>query len=397
MKKLLVIGAVFPEPVSSAAGTKMMQWLSFFHRNNYQIAYASTSPESEFSADLSPFVSEQRVIKVNDDTFSDFILRYVPDIVLYDRFMVEEQFSWRVREALPSAVHLLETQDLHFLRESRLKNIPFLNQTTKREIASVLRCDLSFIISAFEYEFLLDNFPFLDGKLFYFPLCYEVNEASFIPVSGRKDFCFIGNFLHEPNRQASLFIKKIWQEIRRELPDVNFHLYGAYPNQQVLQLKNEKEGFFVHGRAESAAAVFSKHKVLLAPLLSGAGLKGKLLEAMQLGIVSVTTPIGSEGIETEDNWNGKIVSTEDVVAAATELYRDDSGYETYQQKGLEILKEKFNISQFEKPVSEIIEMILKDVNHWRQKYYLSEILNHHRQQSVRYLSKWIASKQTDNN
>lgn len=397
MKKLLVIGTVFPEPASSAAGTKMMQWLSFFQRNNYQIAYASTSPESEFSADLSPFVSEQKVIKVNDDAFSDFILSYTPDIVLYDRFMVEEQFGWRIREVLPSVVHLLETQDLHFLRESRLKNSSFLNQTTKREIASVLRCDLSFIISGFEYDFLLDNFPFLDGKLFYFPLCYEGNEASSIPVSGRKDFCFIGNFLHEPNRQASLFIKKIWKEIRRELPDVDFHLYGAYPNQQILQLENKKEGFFVHGRAASVAEVFSKHKVLLAPLLSGAGLKGKLLEAMQLGIVSVTTPIGSEGIGNAENWNGKVVEKEELTAAATELYRDDSGYEIYQQNGFEILKEKFNISQFEKPVSESIETILKDVNHWRQKHYLSEILNHHRQQSVRYLSKWITSKQTDNN
>src|SRR5690606_14215336 len=104
----MLIGTVFLESALSAAGAKMMEWLSFFHRNNYKIAYASTSPESEFSADISAIISEQRVIKVNDDAFADFIRSYTPDVVLYDRFMVEEQFGWRVREVVPSAVHLLE-------------------------------------------------------------------------------------------------------------------------------------------------------------------------------------------------------------------------------------------------------------------------------------------------
>ncbi|HRO75633.1 MAG TPA: glycosyltransferase, partial [Crocinitomicaceae bacterium] len=108
MKKVLVIGNVFPEPTSSAAGTKMMQWLHLFKANDFQTVYASTSPQSEFSADLTEFTTDTWLVEMNNSSFNEQLRTFQPDIVLYDRFMVEEQFSWRVRETVPSAIHLLE-------------------------------------------------------------------------------------------------------------------------------------------------------------------------------------------------------------------------------------------------------------------------------------------------
>jgi hypothetical protein len=389
MKKVLLIGAFFPEPNSTAAGTKMMQWLEFFNALGYQIEYASTSPKSEFSADISSFVSHTFVAKVNDSSFDNSIRECQPDIVLYDRFMIEEQFGWRIRELFPTCIHLLETQDLHFLREARTNNASIYNTTTKRELASILRCDLSFIISEFEMLFLREHFPFVEDKTCYFPLCYDINSVWKLGVNERKDFCFIGNFLHEPNRQAVLFLKKNWSQIRKQLPTAQIHIYGAYPNQQITQLHNEKEGFFVHGRVNDSSHVFFKHRVLLAPILSGAGLKGKLLEAMQHGIVSLTTPLGAEGIGDNDAWNGKVVSLADFPNEAANLYREDISYENYQIKGKNILIEKFNKTTIFPTVQTALENIAK---HDKKHHFLTEIMNYHRQQSVRYLSKWIEEK-----
>ncbi len=391
MKKILVIGNVFPEPDSSAAGTKMIQWLTFFKENNFQVAYASTAPKSEFSADISDFVNASWKINMNDDFFNEQVKEFMPDIVLYDRFMTEEQFSWRIREIHPSAMHLLETQDLHFLREAREKNSDFHNVTCKREIAAILRCDLTFIISLFEYNFLVEHFPFVIDKISYFPLCYNVKDA-LTSIEYRNDFFFIGNFLHAPNRQAVLYLKKIWNNVRQKIPTAKVYIYGAYPNQQILQLHNEKEGFIVKGRVDAIQKIFTKHAILLAPLQFGAGLKGKLLESMQFGGISITTPIGSEGIAIDAVWNGSVVDLDNFEAAIISVYQEKEKWELYAQKGRDILEKQFDSSLFKLRVLDEINTIANDIETWRKTHYLSEILHFHRQQSVKYLSKWIMVK-----
>ena len=83
--------------------------------------------------------------------------------------------------------------------------------------------------------------------------------------------------MHEPNWQSVLHLKNIiWPLIKKQLPKAEVHIYGAYPSQKVLQLNNKKDAFLVKGRAENVASVMEKAKVCLAPLLFGAGLKGKL-------------------------------------------------------------------------------------------------------------------------
>ena len=123
----------------------------------------------------------------------------------------------------------------------------------------------------------------------------------------RKDFIFVGNFLHEPNRDAVHYLKEsVWPLIRAQLPDAGMCIYGAYPSQSVLQLHQPKERFFSLGRADDAQEVVAKARVMLAPLRFGAGMKGKLLEAMQCGTPSVTTAIGAESMYGDLPWNGFI-------------------------------------------------------------------------------------------
>lgn len=392
MKKALIVGTVFPEPKSSAAGTKMMQWLELFLSNDFAITYASTSSSGGFSADISGYVVQKMVVKVNDTSFDTFVQDLQPTVVLYDRFMTEEQFSWRVRAASPQTVHLLETQDLHFLREAREKNISFFSTTAKRELAAILRCDLSFLISEFEMQLLHHNFPFVSDKIHYFPLCYKRNTSWKLGTHQRTGFCFIGNFLHAPNRDAVLFLKKIWKEIRNKIPTAKLHIYGAYPSQQILQLHQEKEGFLVHGRAKSVKDVFLQHKVLLAPISFGAGLKGKLLESMQYGIASVTTPLGAEGISTYPKWNGEITNLDTFAESAIAVYNTEENYSDYQQIGINILEDKFDASLFVPEIRAKINSLIQNISNWREHHFLSEIMNYHRQQSVRYLSKWIEEK-----
>ena len=121
MPNLLVIGCVWPEPNSSAAGSRMLQLLDFFLSENYEITFVTTAARSEFAVDLEEMNIASEVIQMNHPSFDDLLKRIQPNLVLFDRFMTEEQFGWRVDETCPNAIKILDTEDLHFLRKTRIE------------------------------------------------------------------------------------------------------------------------------------------------------------------------------------------------------------------------------------------------------------------------------------
>jgi len=182
-KRLLVIGFVWPEPKSSAAGSRMMQLMSLFQANGYRITFASTAQNLEFSEDLSALEIATKSIELNSATFDDFVKELNPTVVLFDRFMVEEQFGWRVSENCPNALKILDTEDLHCLRLARQQAVKnhreftsddLFSDVAKREIASILRCDISLMVSEYEMELLQKQFKVSKDLLLYLPLLLSV-------------------------------------------------------------------------------------------------------------------------------------------------------------------------------------------------------------------------------
>ena len=401
MKNLVIIGKVFPEPNSTAAGSRMLQLIDLFLSQNYQITFLSTATISENSFDLSSKNISFQNIVLNDSSFDELIKNLNPEIVIFDRFTTEEQFGWRVSEQVPNAVKILDTEDLHFLRTARekafkqnrnLEHLDLINDVFKREIASILRCDLSLIISEFEMNLLIEKFKFDENILFYLPLFGEVkkSETSF---PERKNFISIGNFLHEPNWQTVLQLKKLWKDIKKQLPEAEIHIYGAYASEKVFQLHNEKEGFIIKGRAESVETVFNTAKVLLAPIPFGAGIKGKLLESMQFGLPNVTSAVGAEAMQGNLDWNGFITDNEnEFIEKAVLLYQDENLWQKSQENGYKIIENRFKKEIFEYNFIHKIGEISENLEFHRNQNFLGQILQHHTLQSTKYLSKWIEEK-----
>lgn len=405
---ILIIGSVWPEPNSSAAGSRMLQLIQLFSENEYRITFASPAQESEFMVNLEAINVEKINISLNSTEFDDFIKKLNPTIVLFDRFIVEEQFGWRVIENCPEAIRILDTEDLHCLRVARQRALkkgqPFLfkqlltEPLAKREIASILRCDVSLIISEIEISLLKEIFNIHSALLFYLPLFIDsfdeeelINLNSF---SNRADFVFIGNFLHEPNWNAVQYLKeKIWPLIRKQLPQVKLKIFGAYPSKKVFELQNLKENFIVEGRAENSRFVIGNARVLLAPLRFGAGIKGKLFEAMHYGTPSITTPIGAEGLNGNFEWNGFIESTpEEFATKAVMLYQNEIVWKESQEKGYIILQNRFLKSAFSIEFIKMIQFIVDNKELHRDNNFLGAMLVHHYLASTKYMSKWIEEK-----
>ncbi|WP_258929418.1 glycosyltransferase [Flavobacterium davisii] len=402
MNTVLFIGLVFPEPTSSAAGTRIVQLINLYKELGYEVIFASTAQKTENSFDLSSIDVLEYAIELNHNSFDDFILNLDPVMVVFDRFISEEQFGWRVATACPKAIRILDSEDLHCLRYARhtavKKNNVFDTKDlleeplALREIASIYRCDLTLIISEFEMEILQNIFKIDKSLLFYLPIFYS-NKTKTLAYEDRVNFVFIGNFLHEPNYDAVVQLKTIWKEIRKELPTVNLTIYGAYASSKINQMNNEKEGFCIRGRASCVYEILEQSKVLLAPLRFGAGIKGKLLEAMVVNTPSVTTSIGAEGISTPKYWNGYVTNDmNDFVKKAINLYKEKQIWDKACKEGERIIFTKFKKELYEQLFKELILKIKEDINHHRNQNFIGKLLLQNQFAATKYMSKWIEEK-----
>ncbi|CAK2170180.1 glycosyltransferase [Vibrio crassostreae] len=406
MKKVLAIGYVWPEPNSSAAGSHMMSLLRLFKRQGWSVEFATPAQETEHMIDLSEEGITSQSIQLNCDSFDQYIEELQPDVVMFDRFMMEEQFGWRVEKVCPNAFKLLDTEDLQFLRNARheavkketeLTKAHLYSDLAKREIAAILRCDLSLIISSYEMELLQSEFNIDPKLLHHLPFMVDLNTLpeSTKSFEERKHFMTIGNFRHAPNWDAVLQLQKIWPKIRKQLPDTELHIYGSYPPPKATALHNPKTGFHIKGWAKDAQEVMEQARVCVAPLRFGAGIKGKLLDAMKLQTPNVTSEIGSEGMlpQGELQWPGAVADDIDAfVEQAVALYKDEEKWLKAQSQCHSILEAHYEQNQLGDKLIERLIALDSELESHRLDNFFGSMLKHHSMASTKYMSQWIAEK-----
>lgn len=135
---------------------------------------------------------------------------------------------------------------------------------------------------------------------------------------------FLGYYLNYPNEDAVIyFTRRILPLTKKAFPDVKFYIIGSKPTQRVKDLADGKS-IFVTGFVEDFRPYLQKATVFVVPMRLGGGIKGKIIEAMALGIPVVSTPEGCEGLEITDGVN--------IIIA--------SGLEDFAQKTIALLKDK---------------------------------------------------------
>lgn len=419
--KVLVIGYVWPEPRSSAASGHVMQILETFLQQGWDITFSSPAGPGEHKADLAALGIREVPIELNNSSFDSFITELAPDIVLFDQFMMEEQFGWRVEKHCPQALRVLETSDLQSLRHARhqrlkerLKLNPEQNDFSdvfapalsdefalmaqsdlaKREIAALYRCDLNLMISEVEIQLLIEQFGVPAQLLHWCPLMIDPPAAEPAAITGRTDFLSIGNFRHAPNWDAVLWLKNtIWPLIRQQLPQAQLHVYGAYTPPKATALHNAREGFHIMNWAEDALQVMSAARICLAPLRFGAGIKGKLVDAMLCGTPSVTTPVGAEGMHGEHAWPGAVTqSAVDFANHAVALHNDEAQWQLARSAGYALLTERYSQSVHGPALIEKLRYCQENLEQLRVTNFTGSMLRHHSHKSTQYMAQWIEAK-----
>jgi len=408
---VLVIGYVWPEPASSAAGYRMLALLGCFRRQGWEVTFASPAEKSIHRVDLPARGIREQSIALNCSSFDSFIRELQPELVVFDRFMMEEQFGWRVETHCPHALRVLDTEDLSCLRHARHEAVKLSGQVTaevppqllfsdhaKREIAAILRSDLTLMISKAEIDLLTQTFKvdpalLLDIPFMQPPVSTE-RQRELYRFDQRRHFIAIGNFRHAPNWDAVLWLKQaIWPLIRARLPEAELHIYGAYPPPKATQLHNPKQGFLIKGWADDVNHVMRQARVNLAPLRFGAGLKGKLVDALACGTPSVTTSVGAEGMGGEHDWPQPVADDPEQFAdRAVELYTESHQWFEHQQHGFALHNRRFDFDLHADTLVERLQQLRCELDSHRLANFTGAMLRHHSMKSTQYMAQWIEAK-----
>jgi len=192
---------------------------------------------------------------------------------------------------------------------------------------------------------------------------HGVDVEGFAPSGDAADHpptvMFLGNFPHDPNRDAAVFfIEEAWPLVKKQVPGARFLVVGRGPTPDMLELARRDPSIEITGEVPDVKPYFRQADVFVCPVRMGGGFRGKVLEAMACGVPVVSTSLGAEGLPAADGENILIAETPAEIAASTvKLLEDSSLHERIAGNARDLMVENFS---WQKGV-QILEQVLDDV------------------------------------
>jgi len=150
------------------------------------------------------------------------------------------------------------------------------------------------------------------------------NTSRFRPDPARRpqprSLFMLGSLNWLPNLEGvEWFLREVWPQAHAELPELTLHIAGTAPPAHLTSRPAGQDNVFIHGFVESAPDFMQAYDLMLVPLLSGGGMRVKIIEGMALGKCILSTAIGAEGIAVRD---GHDIVVRDTAPAWQQALRD---------------------------------------------------------------------------
>ena len=255
--------------------------------------------------------------------------------VIVSRPSMAEVFIPRIRHANSNIRIIFDTVDLHFVRFQREyeisrdpKTLAKANHYRKLERDLSRASDIVWCASAEDQEVMQREVP--DTRIELVPTIHELRQPG-AAFADRADLLFIGNLAHRPNEDAVLFfLQAVYPRIRQLLPAVRLDIIGDNPSVDIAAY--DSDHVRIRGYVPDVEPYLKSRRVFVAPLRFGAGIKGKVGEAMAHGIPVVTTTIGAEGFGVGHGVDVMIADDPESFAnAVAQLYQQQELWETVAQ------------------------------------------------------------------
>ena len=273
------------------------------------------------------------------------------DYVLVHRYNIAAEVIGRIRANMPTARIIFVPVDLHHIRMERQaladKDRNLLVKSSKAKTAElqvISQVDCNIVYSKFEKDVIANELSMLPDNTVTLPWIVDAVESS-DDQSQRMDIMFVGGFPHQPNVDAvSFFVADVWPLLVARLStDIKFLAIGDAPPDAIRALASDR--VVVTGYVPMVEPYFAQARVFVAPLRYGAGVKGKVIQALANGVPVVATNVAVEGIGLVDGEHCLVADTPDAIAdAVLRLYAEPETWARLRESGLRFVAQNFSWS-----------------------------------------------------
>jgi GT2 family glycosyltransferase/glycosyltransferase involved in cell wall biosynthesis len=306
-RTVLFLDHYVPHYDKDAGSRSTLQYVELMVEMGYQVLFmgANFFPHQPYTRQLQQMGVQVLVgehIARNLDRWLADNAQYIDNIYIH-RPHVAEQFLGNLEKMSPRPTLIFFGHDLHYLRAQReyeltgdLSVQKSSQEWKKREFAVFDRVDTVYYPSQVEVDEVLSNRSDLNIRAIPLYALPDTALPSYEPEQ-RTGILFVGGFNHPPNVDAiKWFVDEVMPLVLLQAPDIQLHVVGSNPTESVQELQSEYVQVYGYLTDEELAAMYAQVRLSVVPLRFGAGVKGKVIEAIQHAVPLVTTPVGAEGI-----------------------------------------------------------------------------------------------------
>lgn len=296
-----------------------------------------------------------------DREWQDFLQRFGKyiDVAYLNRPHILEKYYEAVKKYTDAKI-IYYCMDLHFLRETRecilrndVEGLKHMQEKEKGELAKTDLADVVLTLSTYEKDLLESKLS--HAKVVLNPVfVYRDFPVINTDFKTRKDIIFVGGFGHTPNVDAAKWIcNEIMPLINRVYPELRLHLVGSNPPAEVKALASKN--VICHGflQDDELIKLYNQCRISVVPLRYGAGIKGKVLEAMYNGLPIVSTSVGTEGIIDIERYIEDTDEADEFARKVIELYDDTDRLAAMSRNNQQYVKDHLSVESAQKFFREI--------------------------------------------
>ena len=273
-----------------------------------------------------------------------------------------ELYLERIRSYSPLTRIIVDSVDIHFLREQRQHSLTTANLQIEyecnkaKELNIYRKADLVVVLTDVDKQALLKEEPQIKTAIV--PNIHPHVPSSPPGYEARHDIVFVGGYTHEPNIDAvEYFCDQIWPIISPRLPDCRLIIAGNAPPPRVTRFSADR--IIVTGYVQDLPALLDHSRISIAPLRFGAGMKGKVGEALAYGLPVVATSIAAEGMGLQHGVH-LLVSDDpaDFANCLVDLYQNSTLWTRLSVNGKAFMGQHFSPEAVSLTLNDILDSLL---------------------------------------
>lgn len=364
-QRILVIDYASPMPNKDAGSYAAIQEMKLIQSLGFKVTFvpANLAHFGKYTTELqkmgvevlyAPFYySVNHVLETRLDEF---------DAVYITRYDIAKEYISYIREN-SSAKIVFNNADLHFLREMRAALRGSTDQialekalvTRQQELAVCQQVDAILCYNTTEHAVITSHILDVE-KLHLTPWVLEEKPQG-PSFKKRQGIAFLGGFNHTPNGEAvDYLVNDIMPLLAKQRPDICLSVYGS--NMPASYKELEADNIKMVGFAETLDGVYHDHRVFVAPLLSGAGIKGKVLESMAYNLPTVLTDVAAEGTGLTHGISTLIAQEpQEWVDAIIKLYDDQTLWTKFAENSQTLVEAKYSFEHGKKVFKDIFASV----------------------------------------